>query len=217
MAELHHLLADRWSPRSFVGTHTMSEDEVDSLLDAARWAPSAADSQPCRFVVGHRDDETHKRIFANLAPADQRWAGRAAVLIVAARLRFGRTDAALPYADYDLGQAVAHLTVQAMALGLHVRQVVDIDAAGLRADLDLPDDMTPRTVTAVGMVGDPAQLPADLRDREVRLRRRRPLAELLLGRDRARLAEPDPQVGAARGEDRADWFRARLPQFMMIT
>ncbi|MFY1634722.1 nitroreductase family protein [Solwaraspora sp. WMMB335] len=181
MADLHYLLADRWSPRAFSNTRHVDEHELDSLLDAARWAPSAADSQPWRFVIGRRDDETHKRILTNLTAADQRWAGRPALLIVAARLSQGRFGEALPYADYDLGQAVAQLTVQATALGLHVRQVTDIDEPGLRADLDLPGGVTPRVVAAVGHAGEPELLPLDLRAAEIRLRRRQPVADLVLG------------------------------------
>ncbi|MEW2384971.1 nitroreductase family protein [Micromonospora sp. NPDC047707] len=178
MPDLTPLLAFRWSPRSFDPGADLSPAEVGVLLEAARWAPSAANRQPWRFAVGRRDDETWKRIMVNLPARDQRWAGRASVLLLAAHL----TPQADPTgcAPYDLGHAVAHLTVQATALGLHVCQLRDLDRAGLTADLDLPGDVHPTVVVAVGRLGDPLSLPADLLDSETGLRRRHPVADLLL-------------------------------------
>ncbi|MEV1286077.1 nitroreductase family protein [Micromonospora sp. NPDC049679] len=180
MAELHPLLAERWSPRAFDPYARVSDADLTSLLEAARWAPSAANTQPWRFVVGRRDDETHKRIFVNLSPGNQRWAGSAALLVMGAHATASRTGAPLTHAAYDLGQAVAHFSLQAAALGLHVHQMAGFDAAGLRSDLELPDAVNPHVVAAVGRLGDPAFLPEDLRLRETGLRRRHPLTDLLL-------------------------------------
>ncbi|WP_433530337.1 nitroreductase family protein [Micromonospora sp. CA-263727] len=180
MADLTPLLAFRWSPRSFDPEAELTRAEAATLLEAARWAPSVGNRQPWRFALGHRDDETFKRIVVNLPPAEQRWASRASVLVLAAHPRGGH-----PFAAYDLGQAVAHLTVQATALGLHVRQLTDLDRAGLTADLDLPGNLRPYVVVAVGQLGDPLSLPADLLAEETALRHRRPLGELVLNCENA--------------------------------
>ncbi|MFG3700366.1 nitroreductase family protein [Micromonospora sp. NPDC047620] len=174
MVDLTPLLAFRWSPRAFDPTAELAADHASTLLEAARWAPSAGNVQPWRFVLGHRDDETFKRILVNLPEPDQRWAQRASALLLGTHL----TGAAGHL--YDLGQAIAHLTVQATALGLHVRQLRGLDRAGLAADLDLPDGVRPHVVVAVGQLGDPLSLPADLLGSETGLRRRLPLAEILL-------------------------------------
>ena len=180
MTQLTPLLESRWSPRAFDHTAEVTDAELASLLEAARWAPSVANSQPWRFLVGRRDDETYKRIFANLSGADQRWAGRASLLLLGAHTTTGPGGGGLTHAAYDLGQAIAHLTVQATALRLHVHQLATFDAAGLGTDLVLPAGVRPRVVVAVGRVGDPRCLPEDLRRREVGLRQRRPVRELLL-------------------------------------
>jgi nitroreductase len=176
MSELHPLLATRWSPLAFDPVAVLSDDDVSSLIEAARWAPSFANSQPWRFAVGRRDEETYKRILVNLAAECQHWAGNASALVAAAHL----DRVMLPRAAYDLGQAVAHLTVQATALRLHVHQIADFDADGLRADLDMAHDLRPSVVIAVGRLGDPAVLPPDLRVRETALRTRMPVTELLV-------------------------------------
>lgn len=204
MADLSPLLAARWSPRSFDSAVDLTDAQVASLLEAARWAPSAENGQPWRFLLGRRADEAYKRIFVHLRGNDQRWAGRAAALLLGAYRPDGPTagaagpsaaeaarrpagESAWPVAGpshqaaYDLGQAVAHLTVQAGALGLHVHQMYDFDRAGLAVDLELPGDVRPQVVVAVGQLGDPRTLPEDLRRRETELRRRLPLTELLLG------------------------------------
>ncbi|WP_431892386.1 nitroreductase family protein [Micromonospora haikouensis] len=190
MADLTPLLAFRWSPRAFDPAATLTADEAASLLEAARWAPSAGNGQPWRFALGHRDDETWKRILVNLPSDDQPWARHAAALLLGAHLTAGTAASGTTVtgvardagtgAAYDLGQAVAHLTVQATALGLYVRQIAGFDHAGLAADLDLPAGVRPLVVAAVGRLGDPASLPTALRAQEVGLRRRRPLADLLL-------------------------------------
>ncbi|RZU72190.1 nitroreductase [Micromonospora kangleipakensis] len=175
MADLTPLLAFRWSPRSFDPDAELAGDEASSLLEAARWAPSAGNAQPWRFALGHRLDETWKRILVSLAPGDQRWARHASALVVGAH-----TGGAAERAAYDLGQAIAHLTVQATALGLHVHQLTRFDRAGLAAELDLAPDVRPLVVAAVGRLGDPYALPEELRRRETELRHRHPLATLLL-------------------------------------
>src|SRR5256885_9086501 len=48
---VHPLLAERWSPRGFDQAHELADDRLTALLEAARWAPSAANSQPWRFPV----------------------------------------------------------------------------------------------------------------------------------------------------------------------
>jgi nitroreductase len=179
MLSLHPLLADRSSTRAFDPEADVTSEELATLLEAARWAPSSRNSQPWRFAVGRRDDETHKRIFAVLNPPNQRWAARAPVLLVGAHItRSG--DTALPHAAYDLGQAVAHLSVQAAALGLQVRQMAGFDEDALHRELGLDHEVRVVVVLAVGRAADPESLPDDLRERELSARERMPVGSLLL-------------------------------------
>lgn len=175
MADLTPLLAYRWSPRAFDPDAELTGEEAASLLEAARWAPSTENAQPWRFALGHRDDETWKRILVSLPADDQHWARHASALVVGAH-----TGGDAERAAFDLGQAIAHLTVQATALGLHVRQLTGFDRGGLAAELDLPAGVRPLVVAAVGRLGDPFGLPEELRRRETALRHRQPVAALLL-------------------------------------
>jgi|SRR5690606_16189032 len=177
---LHPLLSTRRSTRAFDPDAEVSDAELAVLLEAARWAPSSWNAQPWRFLVGLRDSDVHKRIFGHLAAHNQRWAGRASALLAAGYLTRAADGGPLPHAAYDLGQAVAHLSVQASALGLWVHQMAGFDAAGLHAEFGLPDDLALLVVVAVGRLGDPSGLPEDLWARESAPRERRPVSDLLL-------------------------------------
>jgi nitroreductase len=177
---LHPLLAARRSSRAFDPQVEVTALELAALIEAARWAPSSRNTQPWRFVVGRREDDVYKRVLARLFPHNQRWAANAPLLLVGAHLTRSADGRELPHAAYDLGQAVAHLTVQAIALGLHVHQIAGFDADGVHSDLGLPDDVRVMVTVAVGRLTDPAGLPEDLRQREVAPRTRRPAATLLL-------------------------------------
>jgi nitroreductase len=65
-AQLHELIANRWSPRSFDVSHKLSDDQIHSLLEAARWSPSSMNAQPWRFLVGLRDDSNFAALVSSL-------------------------------------------------------------------------------------------------------------------------------------------------------
>ena len=85
-----------------------------------------------------------------------------------------------PYADYDLGQAVAHLSVQAQALGLQVRQIGGFDKDATRGAFDLAPNLTPRTILAIGTLGDHTGLDPQVLERESEPRIRKPLTDLVI-------------------------------------
>jgi nitroreductase len=177
---VHPLLAERWSPRGFDRAHELGDDSLTALLEAARWAPSASNSQPWRFLVTRRGDETHGRLFAALSPGNQAWAGAASALVLVAASTAGDDGRPQPWALYDTGQAVAALVTQAQADGLAVHQIGGFDTAGVRAEFGLDDSLTPVVVVAIGRRAGAADLPEPLASRETAPRARRPVGDLLL-------------------------------------
>jgi nitroreductase len=150
--QLHALLASRWSPARFDPAHEVSRAEVESLLEAARWAPSAGNSQPWAFIVGRRGDAIHGRLVAHLAGSSASWAPGASVLVANLARRFveGTDWEYSEFSLYDLGQAVAHMTVQAQALGLSVRQFRAFDQAAVAAEFAIPAHWEVATMAAYG-------------------------------------------------------------------
>jgi nitroreductase len=176
-APLLPALAERWSPRAFDPSADIDETALRSALEAARWSPSAGNTQPWRFIVARRGSAAFDTIVQNLAGFNTVWAGSASVLVVALAEVVDSEGNERRWATYDLGQAVAHLTIQAHHDGLHAHQMGGFDVEGLRTAFDIEERFVPVSVTALGMLGDADALPEPLREREAAPRTRRPLDE----------------------------------------
>lgn len=179
VAELHPLLAARRSPWSLDEHAEVTDRQLAAVLEAARWAPSNGNTQPWRFIVGRRGDAVFGKIYDVLRPRNRSWAGRAGVLLLGVYDLGG--DRPLRHAQYDLGQAVAHLSVQATHEGLVVHQMAGFDPDAAREAFGIPEGFVPFVAVAVGHLGDPGALPEDLAAKQSRPRRRRPLAETAFG------------------------------------
>lgn len=176
-------IASRWSPRSFAGEHELPEGALRGVFEAARWAPSASNTQPWRFIIARRGGAAFGQIEAALLGFNQQWAGRAAALVVNAAQTVDEEGKALRWAEYDLGQAVASYSLQARAEGLYAHQMGGFDADAIRAAFGLGNDQVPLSITALGAIADPEQLPETLREREVAPRSRKALDDLILLND----------------------------------
>jgi nitroreductase len=173
MADLAQVLRERWSPTSWDVDHVLTSADVERLIEAARWSPSAGNSQPWSFVTALRGDARHQRLVPLLAPSARRWAPDAALLVVNVCHRYveGTDWDSSEFAEYDLGQSVAHLTLQALSMGLFSRQFRAFDRDAVERELGVPDHWVAMTITAIGR---PAGDPPDGG------RQRRPLADVWL-------------------------------------
>lgn len=165
-APVHPLLAHRWSPRGFDVTYTLDDDALTSLLEAARWAPSANNSQPWRFLVTRRGEPGFGQLTGVLAPGNRSWAPAASALILVAAQTADETGRPRPWALYDTGQAVAALTVQAESAGLSVHQLGGFSVDAARHTFCIDETLTPVVVVAVGRHDPAAALSEPLAARE---------------------------------------------------
>lgn len=178
--ELHPLLQERWSPRAFDEAHVLEASDLATILEAARWTPSAGNSQPWSFIVGRRGDATFEAFRSTHSRGNTTWTHRASALLVTLRQRESGPDHELPfaaYAQYDLGQAAAHLSIQAQALGLHVHQFAGFDHDRTKELFAVPDHWEVTTGIAIGRLADPSVLDEATREKELRPRTRRPVHE----------------------------------------
>jgi nitroreductase len=181
--EVHPYVAERWSPRGFDPKHTLAGDQLASLVEAARWAPSAGNSQPWHYIVTTRGDEAHAKVYAALASGNRSWAGNASALLVAIAESHEDDERGLgTWAAYDLGQSVAWLTMQAHHLGLSVHQMGGFDGDALRRAFDIPAKATPYAVIAVGVRTREHDLPEHYAAIEDAPRRRKPRESFVHGR-----------------------------------
>jgi nitroreductase len=177
------VIRQRWSPRAFDASRTVSRADLLRLFEAARWAPSSMNEQPWRFIVTERD--TTPGAFAALLGAltgkNPSWAASAPVLaLVAIRRTFETMDATNESACYDAGQAVALLVVQATSMDLSVRQMEGFDRVRAREALAIPAPFEPFVAMAIGYAGDPETLVHEKhRASETKPRSRKGLEEIV--------------------------------------
>lgn len=180
---IHDLLATRWSSRAF-SDEPVSAEAVTSLMEAARWSASSNNEQPWRFIIATRDDaEAHAKFLQGVNTGNQRWAPKAWVLMLGiARDNFDvEGQPHNRFAQYDTGQAVQNIVVQATALGLNVRQMGGILPDKFRELYAIPAGYTIMAGLAIGYAGDPDALVSPLNERERHPRTRRPLNDLFFG------------------------------------
>lgn len=169
-------IKERWSPRSFTDEQ-VTDGQLHSIFEAARWAPSAMNEQPWRFVYARTGERAFEQIAQALFEGNS-WAKAAPVLIVTlARNTYTRNDKPNGSAQHDLGLAVANLSAQATHEGLSLHQMGGVDKEALRRAFDVPQHFDVVTVIALGKRGNPDDLPENLKERELAERKRRPIEE----------------------------------------
>lgn len=175
------IILNRWSPRAFDGS-PIDDATLFSLFEAARWAPSAYNYQPWRFVHARWDDADWDGLLALLLPFNAAWAAQASALVFVLSDRLitppgGADPVPAQTASFDAGAAWTLLAVQAARLGLHTHAMAGIDHVAATERLGAGERYRIEAAIAIGRIGDPAQLPASLQAREVPSQRR-PVAEL---------------------------------------
>ena len=160
---IHELMTKRWSPYCF-DARPVTDEDLRSLFEAARWAPSSYNEQPWSYIVATREDnEEFERLLSCLVEGNQRWAASAPVLVLGiASLNFSRNGKPNRAAIHDLGQASANLALEATARGLYVHQMIGILPDKAREVYAIPEGHEPMTAIAVGYPGDPKDFPDEL-------------------------------------------------------
>jgi nitroreductase len=164
------LFLERWSPRAFDGSPIAAED-LRTIIDAARWAPSAFNYQPWRLLYAVHGDANWDRFVGALIPFNQSWAKNAGVLfyIVSDTIMTSGSGKESPSHShsFDAGAAWAQMALQATRLGLHAHGMTGVDFEKARTDLGVPDRFRIEAAVAIGKRGDPATLEEGLRAREM--------------------------------------------------
>jgi nitroreductase len=175
------VILHRWSPRSF-SDRPVSAEDLRSLFEATRWAPSSSNEQPWRYLVGTRGSDTYNKIFESFGEWNRAWAGSAPVLLLGtARKTFTKNGAANAYALHDLGAADVTICYQATSIGLHTHQMAGFDRDVARKLLAIPEDYLIGSVMAIGYQGDPSALTMNYqREQEMMPRSRKELGEFVL-------------------------------------
>ena len=170
------ILAERWSPYGFEDRR-VSETDLRSLFEAARWAASSYNEQPWAYLVATKENSVEfRRLLSCLVEANQAWAKEAPVLVLGiVSLRFARNNQDNRAAVHDLGLAAGNLLAEATTRGLSVHQMIGILPDKARELYQIPEHFEAWTALAIGYKADPSKLPDALRERDLAPRQRKPL------------------------------------------
>lgn len=171
------VIANRWSPVIY-SDRQVEKETVESLLEAARWAPSAFNEQPWQYIVGYKGDENHKKIGETLAEGNA-WAKEAAVLMLSiAKSFFDHKHKPNRHYMHDLGMATMNLVLQATDMDLVTHQMSGYDTEKARELFSVPEDYETGSVIVIGYAGDADSAPDDMKERDSSPRQRKDLGDL---------------------------------------
>ncbi len=174
-------VGNRWSPYRFE-PRVVEDEKLLQCLEAARWAASSFNDQPWYWIVARRQDaDEFERMIGCLMEANRDWARNAGALILTVtRSTFAYNNKPNRVALHDLGQAAAHLALEACNLGLQVHQMAGVNLSLVRQEYGVPEGHEPQTAISIGYpdTSDPQGEHAQaLQKRESGARQRRSLEE----------------------------------------
>ena len=182
--QIESLIAERWSPRAFL-EKPVEREKLMSMFEAARWAPSAFNAQPWRFLAAEKSDAAdYARMLSCLVEANQVWAGKAPVLmILLAKKTFDHNGKPNRWAMHDCGLALENLLLETQALGLAAHPMAGFSVDAVREKYSVPEDYEPLVAIAAGYEGNPDQLEGSLKTRELEPRERNPLEKFVFSKE----------------------------------
>lgn len=177
---IHELLAERWSPYAFQD-RPVSDTDLCSLFEAARWAASSYNEQPWSYIIATKENpDQFQQLLSCLVEANQFWAKNAPVLALGiVSLKFTRNQEDNRAAIHDLGLATGNLVMEATARGICAHQMIGILPDKARDLFAIPEDSEAWTAMAIGYQGDPMMLPDALKERDLTPRQRKPLKQFV--------------------------------------
>ncbi len=175
---IDELISKRWSTRAFDSKKRISREDIISICEAARWAPSCRGDEPWRFVIFDKftDRESYDKAFSLLDDLNRKWA-TSPVLILACADKLFRRGNPNDWSKFDAGAACENIYLQAVSLGLAAHPMAGFDAPGIAREFDIPERYEPVAMIAIGEQASPDVLEESYRKLELANRKRRPLGE----------------------------------------
>ncbi len=192
---IDNLISSRWSPYGF-SDQRLSAEQIRSLFEAARWAPSCYNEQPWFYIIATKDDsEEYNKLLSCLTEGNREWARNAPLLVLGViSTKFSRNGEPNRHAQHDLGLASANLTMQAVSMGLAVHQMAGIIPQRAKELYNIPKDYEVMTGLAIGYPDSNADIDEVFRKRDEKRRPRKKLSEFLFESGWGRPAETiDPE------------------------
>lgn len=160
------LILHRWSPRSMTGD-SISHNDLMTIFEAAKWAPSSYNNQPWRFIYATRESSYWDTFYSLLVDFNQRWTKNAAVLVVIiSKTTFNNNQPSLTH-SFDTGAAWQNLALQAHLLGFVAHGMEGFDYEKAKKMLHIPEEYQVEAMIAIGKKAPKENLPQDLQQKEI--------------------------------------------------
>ncbi len=170
---------ERWSPLAF-SDRPVEDGKVQTLFEAARWAPSSYNEQPWRYVYATKSDGKMREQMESLLMPGNAWAKNAFLLVVSfAKKTFTFNGKENRHGLHDTGAASAYLALECPSLGLVAHQMAGFKVDEANTLLGVPGDFVAGSMIAVGYPGNPKDLDSKLQERENAPRERKPQKEFV--------------------------------------
>lgn len=146
-------IQNRFSPRVF-NCQSITEDEICTIFEAARLAPSGRNHQPWKFFVIFKKSNSYLKLLKSIPERNLIWANTAPLLVIACYDETEETEGVNKWAQYDLGQAVISLVLQAQNMNIYSRQIGSFDCEKVATDFNFDKYSVPFVIIAMGKMGN---------------------------------------------------------------
>ncbi|MFZ4499903.1 MAG: nitroreductase family protein [Minisyncoccia bacterium] len=163
--DIHDLFLNRYSPRAMSG-EVITKEELMTLFEAARWAPSSRNEQPWRFLYATKGTSDFDLFLSFLLENNQTWCKNAGVLVIGLSRKTLSDGTVNTTHSLDTGSAWENLALQGTAMGLVVHGMGGYSDDLLRKELHIQDDYMVELMVAIGKPGRIEDLPEKLQERE---------------------------------------------------
>lgn len=171
------VIQQRCSLKGHFSGREVEADKINVILEAARVAPSARNTQPWRFIVVRRKNLVRELVKAAFSEANQSAAEAPVIIILCARPNDDITRDGKEYYLFDAGLAMENMLLAATDLGLATHPMTGVSEAEIKKMLQIPDDIR---VAALTPVAYPAESSYDAAAKErLSLRTRKELKEMV--------------------------------------
>lgn len=177
-AEISEIISNRWSCRSFDSKKAIEKKQIESICEAARWAPSCFGDEPWRFIVWDKNTNPidYEKAFSCIGEWNQKWIKNCPIIIgVFADSLFRKEMKENRWAQYDTGSAAENLCLEAVNQGLMAHQIGGFDPIKIKEVFLIPDRFVPMSIIGVGYQAEANEIDEPYRSSELADRKRRPL------------------------------------------
>jgi nitroreductase len=130
----------RCSLKAHLSNRAIEPEKLNLILDAGRWAPSARNYQPWRFIIV-QDKKVVEKLVKAFSESNQVIIDAPVILVVCARAGDDVIKNELEYYLFDVGLAVENIVLAATELGILTHLMTAFDEVQVKQILHIPEDV----------------------------------------------------------------------------